>query len=110
MYMYVSDNKHIIIIIIIPDQMTMPPCKARRQWLLTFQVSSYCPLSLQISLTIIQKNREVSMLTMIRTFTGKLFDWNVHPLEDVSRWSDPQLQVCKKLFKFDKMAVDDFFI
>ena len=29
----------------------------------------------------------------INSLTGKLFNWNFHPLEVVSRWRDPQLQV-----------------
>ena len=29
----------------------------------------------------------------INHLTAKLFHWNFHPLEVVSRWRDPQLQV-----------------
>ena len=29
----------------------------------------------------------------VNPLTAKLFNWNFHPLEIVSRWRDPQLQV-----------------
>ena len=39
----------------------------------------------------------------ISLLTAKLFKYNFHPLEVVSRWRDPQLQVSEwELFRFDK--------
>ena len=42
--------------------------------------------------------------------TAKLFNLNFHPLEVVSRWRDPQLQVSKNYVRFDKMEVNKFQI
>ena len=42
--------------------------------------------------------------------TAKLFNLNFHPLEVVSRWRDPQLQMSENLFRFDKMEVNCFQI
>ena len=35
----------------------------------------------------------------INPLTAKLFNFNFHPLEVVSRWRDPQLQVSKKIIQ-----------
>ena len=42
--------------------------------------------------------------------TAKLFYWNFRPREVVSRWRDPKLPSEYKLFRFDKMEVNDFEI
>ena len=36
----------------------------------------------------------------INPLTAKLFIWNFHPLEVVSRWRDPQLQVGENYLQF----------
>ena len=39
----------------------------------------------------------------LKPMSGKLFNWNFHPLEVVSCLRDLQLQVSEKLFRFDKI-------
>ena len=39
----------------------------------------------------------------INPSAAKLFDWNFHPLEVVSRWRDPQLQVGENYFIWQKI-------
>ena len=36
------------------------------------------------------------------TLNAKLFNWNFHPLEIVSRWRDPQLQVSENYLDLTK--------
>ena len=52
------------------------------------------------------------LLKSCNPLTAKLFNLNFHPLEVVSRWRDPQLQVSENnlLFRFDKMEVNCFQI
>ena len=52
----------------------------------------------------------VSGQKRVNPLTAKLFILNFHPLEVVSRWRDPQLQVSEKLFRFDKKEVKYFQI
>ena len=42
--------------------------------------------------------------------TAKLFNFNFHPLEVVSRWRDPKLQASENYSDFDQMDVDYFQI
>ena len=42
--------------------------------------------------------------------TVKLFNLNFHPLEVVSRWRDPQLQVSENYTDLKKMEVNSFQI
>ena len=42
--------------------------------------------------------------------TAKLFNFNFHPLEVVSRWRDPQPQASENYSDFKKMDMDYFQI
>ena len=39
------------------------------------------------------KSTQYQICKRLNPLTAKLFNWNFHPLEVVSRWRDPQLQV-----------------
>ena len=45
---------------------------------------------------------------LINPLTAKLFNLNFHPLEVVSRWGDPQLQVSENYSDLKKMEVHCF--
>ena len=47
---------------------------------------------------------------MFTPLTAKLFNLNFHPLEIVSRWRDPQLQVSENYSDLKKMEVNCFQI
>ena len=45
---------------------------------------------------------------LFNPLTAKLFNWNFHPLEVVSRWRDPQLQVSENYSDLTKL-ISTFF-
>ena len=47
---------------------------------------------------------------LLNPLTAKLFNLNFHPLEIVSRWRDPQLQVSENYSDLKKMEVNCFQI
>ena len=50
------------------------------------------------------------LLYHFNPLTAKLFNWNFHPPEVVSRWRDPQLQVSENYSDLTKMEVNKFQI
>ena len=48
--------------------------------------------------------------TVNNPLAATLFNWNFHPLEFVSRWRDPQLQVSENYSDFTKKEVTYFQI
>ena len=52
----------------------------------------------------------ITLIAEFNPLTDKLFNWNFYPLQVVSRWRDPQLQVSENYSRFDKMEVNDFEI
>ena len=46
-----------------------------------------------INMDINANENALTKYVVINPLTAKLFNWNFHPLEVVSRWRDPQLQV-----------------
>ena len=69
-----------------------------------------CKIILHLtSLAQIQLIRHVNSTVWVNPLTAKLFDWNFHPLEVVSRWRDPQLQVGENYSWLDKMEINDIF-
>ena len=49
-------------------------------------------------------------MKLLNPLTAKLFNWNFHPPEVVTRWRDPQLQVSKNYSDLIKMEVNKFQI
>ena len=72
-------------------------CRAKRQYLLIFHLSSYCLFALQSgtarmshtgfsgSDTVTSQELWLMPHNNFNSFTAKLFNWNFHPLEVVSR-------------------------
>ena len=52
----------------------------------------------------------MSLIRIINPSAAKLFSLNFHPLEIVSRWRDPQLQVSENYSDLKKIEVNCFQI
>ena len=60
------------------------------------------PASLLKCLSIINKRGKCVLRIVFNPFTAKLFNLNFHPIEVVSRWRDPQLQVSENYLDLTK--------
>ena len=50
----------------------------------------------------------IVLFNIINPLTAKLFNWNFHPLEVVSCWRDPQLQVSENYSDLTKWRSKNF--
>ena len=53
-------------------------------------------------------SRMVDHIERVNPLTAKLFNWNFHPLENVSRLRDPQLQVGENYSDLTKWRSTNF--